>query len=480
MQIACGARLAIPMCLRRDLGGRQETRPTATAHQHRRHELVASGSEEDCVPSDLRTRTFYLSLGVFLLTAAVTLAKTGRDALYFQHGGLLDLPKAYLGMALLSVPLGLCTIRLMRRLGPRQARLLVLSGMAGFLLFYAHVAAPGGGVFMTALYMAVPLTIGIAFAVYWLLAADLLEGAGPLQRGRAYSLIGASSIAGGLIGGLTARGLAHEWEPRALILLGGIAAACCLAIVARAQASFPPPSTTPVRSARRGVGDILGVLRERYSRLLLLSGMATAAVGLLVEFRFYLSAASSGNDARQNASLFATLYVALNAAALAVQLFIAPRLQRTVGVHGSLLVLPTAVVGGATTLLASASLFAPSLLRAVEGGLRSSIHRASWEQAYLSIGKAQRAQVKLVVDGIAGHLAEGAIALVLFAWMHATAGGESLLERDASMITYLLVAAAVLWVGLMRALRAQEGRRSAGRVFAANRPVALDAPLPDT
>jgi AAA family ATP:ADP antiporter len=206
--------------------------------------------------------------------------------------------------------------------------------------------------------------------------------------------------------------------------------------------------------------------------------MATAAVGLLVEFRFYLSAASSGNDARQNASLFATIYLTLNAAALAVQLFIAPRLQRTVGVHGSLLVLPTAVVGGATTLLASASLFAPSLLRAVEGGLRSSIHRASWEQAYLTIGKAQRVQVKLVVDGIAGHLAEGAVALVLFAWMHATAGGESLRERDASMITYLLVAAAVVWVGLTRALRAQVSGRSAERELAPTWPV--DPPMPDT
>jgi hypothetical protein len=113
------------------------------------------------------------------------LAKTGRDALYFQHGGLYDLPNAYLGMALLSVPLGLLTIRLMRRLGPRPARLWVLSAMAGFLFFYAHVAAPGGGPFMTVLYMLVPLTIGIAFALYWLLAADLLEGAGRAPLGRA-------------------------------------------------------------------------------------------------------------------------------------------------------------------------------------------------------------------------------------------------------------------------------------------------------
>jgi hypothetical protein len=41
--------------------------------------------------------------------------------------------------------LGLLAIALMRRLGPRRARLVVLSGTAGFFLFYAHAAAPRGG-----------------------------------------------------------------------------------------------------------------------------------------------------------------------------------------------------------------------------------------------------------------------------------------------------------------------------------------------
>ncbi|HEY7862157.1 MAG TPA: hypothetical protein VIE39_00765, partial [Thermoanaerobaculia bacterium] len=327
--------------------------------------------EEGSLRGDLRTRTLHLALGAFVLTAAVTLAKVGRDALYFQHGGLYDLPGAYLGMALLSVPLGLLTIALMRRVGPRRARLVVLSGTAGFFLFYAQTAAPGGGAFMTVLYMCVPLTIGIAFSLYWLLAADLLEGASAADLAHSYGSIGASSISGGLIGGLAARGLASDWEPRALVLLGALAATLCLAIVARAQWRFAPPTTRLRPAEGRSLGDVLCVLRDRYSLLLLLTGMATAAAGLLVEFRFYVAAATSGNDIRQNTTLFATIYLTLNAAALAVQLFIAPRLQGAVGVHGSLLVLPTAVVGGAATLLASASALAPSLLRAVEGGLRS-------------------------------------------------------------------------------------------------------------
>src|SRR5262249_52928941 len=151
-------------------------------------------------------------------------------------------------------------------------------------------------------------------------------------------------------------------------------------------------------------------------------------------------------------SLFASIYLTLNAAALVVQLIVTPRLQRAVGVHASLLVLPTVVLGGTTTLLASVSLFAPSLLRATEGGLRSSIYRVSWEQAYLSIDRAQRAQAKLVVDGMAGRLAEGAIALVLLAWLRFVVGDRPLVGQDTSSITYLLLGASGAWLGLTRAL----------------------------
>ncbi len=437
------------------------------------------GADEARLAGSVWTRTGYLGLGVFILTAAVTLAKTGRDALYFQRGGLYDLPNAYLGMALLSVPLGLLTIKLMRRLGPRPARLWVLSAMAGSLFIYAHVAAPGGGPFMTALYMLVPLTIGIAFALYFLLVADLLGGADRAQLGRAYSLIGASSIAGGLGGGLVARLVASQWEPRKLILLGALAVTGSLVVVARAQSRFPARMATGARPAARwGLADVRCVFRQRYVLLLLLTGMATALVGLLVEFRFYVAAATSGNDARQNASLFASIHLALNAAALVVQLVVTPRLQKAVGVHGSLLVLPIAVLGGATALLTSASLLAPSLLRAMEGGLRSSIHRVNWEQAYLSIETAERARAKLVVDGIAGRLAEGAIALVLLVWLRFVVGERPFVGQDTSSITYLLLAASVAWVGLARALGGARGEGGAGR----SSPEALppELALPDT
>ena len=38
------------------------------------------------------------------MTFSFICVKTGRDALYFRLDGIYDLPKAYLGIALLSLP----------------------------------------------------------------------------------------------------------------------------------------------------------------------------------------------------------------------------------------------------------------------------------------------------------------------------------------------------------------------------------------
>ena len=74
------------------------------------------------IPTDWSRRAKSVAVVLFLLSSAFILTKTGRDALYFQEGGLFDLPKAYLGIAALALPAALAMLTLMRTLGPRRAR----------------------------------------------------------------------------------------------------------------------------------------------------------------------------------------------------------------------------------------------------------------------------------------------------------------------------------------------------------------------
>ena len=161
---------------------------------------------------------------------------------------------------------------------------------------------------------------------------------------------------------------------------------------------------------------------------------------------------------------FADFYLWLNGAALALQLFFAPALQRRLGVQGSLLVLPVSLVGAVAAALATGSASARSGLRIAEGGIKSSIHRSSWEQSYLPVERATRAPVKLLVDGMAARAGESIAAVVLMA-------GAAVL--DISAITRILLGATLLWLFLTIVLR-----RSLG-ADAEQHQLRPDLPIPD-
>src|ERR687889_2662577 len=84
-------------------------------------------------PTDAAMISLALALG--LTTSAFIVAKTGRDALFFQgSGGLLQLPLIYINIAGAALPLALVFVKAMKIWGARSARL-------GILLFAAAVMA---------------------------------------------------------------------------------------------------------------------------------------------------------------------------------------------------------------------------------------------------------------------------------------------------------------------------------------------------
>ena len=404
---------------------------------------------------DLSPRALGVAVPLFLMTAAFILAKTGRDALYLQEGGVYDLPQAYMAIAVLSVPTAFSMLGLMRRVGARRARILSGVMMSAALAVLYRMVRPGGGVWMTGFFAFVPLAFSVLFAVTWLLAADLLEGTPRAELGRPYAWIGAASILGGVAGGALARGLASFVEPRLFLLLAAGALAASVAATGAAQHRFPRRTGTPDAAVDQASASVSAMLRQPYPALLLAVGMAGSLVGVLVEFQLYLAAAASGADARANAAFFASVYLVLNGAALVLQVYVMPWLQRAVGIDGSLHVLPGALLSGAVALVATASVVARSVLRVAEGGLKASIHRVNWEQAYLPLRQADRAAAKVLVDGAGARIAEGIAALMLLIWLRFFVGGGSLAGHSAAWLNYALLASAVLWLLLIRAL----GRR---------------------
>ena len=408
----------------------------------------------DAVDSSLRisSASRSIALAILLIMASFVLVKTGRDALYVQDRGVFDLPIAYLGMAAFSVPVAAGMLWLIRVMGPRRARAVALVGVAAVLVVFWRIAEPGGGGRMTAVFVAVPLLYGVLFAATWLLAAELLDGLPEDQISRAYARVGAGSIAGGLIGGVGARALAPAVAPEAFFGIGALVLSSSAAVVVLTQAGHAPRPVEGEAIEGPHLARARLFLRRRYGALLLSLGVVGAVVGVLIEFQFYWAASTSGAGGREQSAYFANLYLLLNAAALTVQLLVMPRVQRSLGVVGSLTVMPAMLLGGAILVAFSAGLAALGTLRVTEGGLKASIHRANWEQAFLPTGS-ERDVAKLVVDGMGAHLGAGLIAGLLYLWLHAVVGNDPSSEHSGAWMTWLLIASTAVFVVITRLLK---------------------------
>jgi len=423
-------------------------------------------------------RTSFPSLALFILTAAFIVTKTGRDALFFEADGIADLPKAYLLLAVLSVPAASGTLGLMRLFGPRRARVLSLLMMAALQVAAAPLVPGGGKWGMTLFFVSIPLLYGVLLSLAWLLGADLLDQAPRSVLARLYSTMGAASMLGAMAGGGAARRLAIYAAPQLFLVAGAIGLILAAAVAFAAHRSFPvamnavndgPAPSTPGGELPAG-GSLVELFRRPYTAVLAAIGMISSLVGVMIEFQFYYAAAAEARDGRHALRLFADFYLILNGVAATIQIFVTPGLQRLLGVHRSLLILPGTLVAAASVCAATATALARAGLRVAEGGLKSSVHRSNWEQAFLPLDRASRPAAKLLVDGVAARIGEGLAAGILLAAMGAP-------NRGTDWMNSVLIGGSAVWLALTAVLIGL--RDSPGLLRFAAEELRPDLPIPD-
>ena len=300
-----------------------------------------------------RLRTLLLAITLGLTTLAFIVAKTGRDALFFQgSGGLLRLPLVYINIAGASLPLALIFVKAMKLWGARPARIGILSVTAVVMAVAAPFLRPGDNTLLLIMFMFIPAIFGLVFASLWLLASDVFENTEKSEAARAFSKIGAGTLAGGMVGGLISKGLAPYLDAKWLIFLGAVFIFSVIALVAHIHGRFPsnilPKKVDPEGKKPR----FLTPLNNKYALILLAISMIGAFAGLLIDFQFYAAATSANMGSKGNASFFANFYILLNFSSLLLQLFATPKIQDKVGLRGGLMVLPVALIGGATFVTA--------------------------------------------------------------------------------------------------------------------------------
>jgi ATP/ADP translocase len=400
-------------------------------------------------------QTLFPALALGLTTLAFIVAKTGRDALFFQgSGGLLQLPLIYINIGAASLPLAIIFVKAMKTWGARLARVGVFLLAAALMAIGAPFLEPGDNKLLLAIFMFIPAIFGLLFASLWLLSSDIFEKTEKSVAARAFSRIGAGTLAGGTIGGLIAKGLAPWLDAKWLILIAALALFGVVALVAYVHGRFPT-NIAARKIDDRGRG-FLAPLSNKYSQTLLFIAMTGALAGLFIDFQFYAAAAGAKMGAKGNTNFFANFYILLNLGSLLLQLFGTPWIQDKVGLRGGLMVLPLALVGGATFASAAATALSRSVLRVTEGGLRSSVHRSIWEQAYIPVDSTERSAAKLLIDGMGARVAEVIGAAIILLWLKQIAvGGVLPMPLNTNWISWTILATVAAWLFITRRLGVQ-------------------------
>jgi hypothetical protein len=407
-----------------------------------------------------RVHTLLPAISVGLLTTAFIVAKTGRDALFFQGKGLFQLPMAYMMMGLASVPAAFLYVQAMKIWGARAASVGIVVFAAAVMAAFVPFLPQMNYSVLLSLFIFIPTIFGPMFASIWLQASELFESVPKSLAARCFSRIGASSLGGGMIGGLLSKGLAPYVEPHWLILVGALIALAAAGVVVKTHRTFPSPSGMKKDKKEGEKSGVTVAFSKKYARMLLLISMTGALAGLFIDFQFYAAASSAQMGSKGNANFFANFYILLNLGSLILQLFAAPKIQDKLGLRGGLLILPLALLGGATFVTAAATALSRSVLKVTESGLKSSIHRSIWEQAFIPVDSSERSVVKVFVDSIGARIAEGIGAGLIFVWlMRANVAEPSALNT--AWIAWILLPTAAIWLWLTQNLRADLARESA-------------------
>ena len=398
--------------------------------------------------------TWYPILAVGLSMIGFVCIKSARDAVFFNQGGLSQLPLAYIWIAIVSLPAGILHLSAIKAWGARRTRVRVLL-LTGFLfLSFVPFVDLQHEIAMMVMFILTPVIFAGVFAASWLLAGDLLEGVGSVVVRRTYSKIGASAMVGGMLGGLVATLLSTTFSPRVLVAVGALTILGVAWLVSSAHRSFPTSALVQNLSnlqmgskhgqsrVPQSLRDTKQLIKQPYILGLIGVSALAAMAALFIDFQFYAAVTFSGNT---SAEFFGGFYALLNMASLFLQLSIAPWLQSRFGLGRTLMVLPLAVLAGVGLSAYGATVISRSALKLTESGVKASIHRSVWEQVFLPISRGKRDIIKMLVDGVSARMSEGIGAVGLYVWLWWVSGIESL---NLSWIFLTVVAVVLSWIAL--------------------------------
>ena len=377
---------------------------------------------------------------LMLIITGHTILEAARDALLLAGPGPRALGFVYIVIALCTWPAAAVAARGGERFGARRAlaaMLILAAGLAVFLF-----VAPASRTAAMAVYVVSGVIGSVVVPQFWTYAGSALTLA---QGRRLFGIIAAAGVLGGVLGSGAAAAALLVVPVRALLVLASGVFLVAWAAMRWIRTDEQRDRATPHRAAP--LADSLRAFREQpFLKRIALAVVLSTATLLALDYCFKETVALTFPPERIG-PFVARYYLALNALSLVVQLFLSTSIVRRLGVPSAIALTPLLLAFGAGgAFLTGGALAAVLAMKAIDGGLRFSLHRITAELSYLPLTSAIRQRVKPFIDGALGRASQtvtGALLLVL--------GGTWIIApRPLAAIVTLLACA---WVGVALTMR---------------------------
>ena len=356
---------------------------------------------------------------LFMVVAGHTMLETARDALFLSKLPPSQLNIVYIGLAALSFVLAAATSAFTRPFGQRNTLMCALVLAAYATVLVHHFPVTPRAVF--ALYF-LSGSIGAVLAPqFWTLAAQLFTVA---QGRRLFGPIASGGVLGGVAGASLAALLLSFVDVTtllpvaALLFVGSAILVTTITVDGTGAGLLAGPRDARAQAEREVSADAApAVTAFRRSpllfRLAALVAVSTAAL-LILDYLFKSTAARVIPPAELGA-FFARYYAWINGASLLVQLALAGRLVRRLGVVGAVQVTPFLLLGGGLAgVVTGGAMLAVLAMKGIDGSLRHSLNRVAMELLYLPVPAERRNRAKSFIDTVLVRVVQAGTSGVLF------------------------------------------------------------------
>ncbi|MGD0676398.1 MAG: MFS transporter [Polyangiaceae bacterium] len=331
---------------------------------------------------------------LLLIITGHTVLEAARDALILAGPGPRALGVVYMAIAICAWPAAAVAARAGERFGARRALRGTMAIAAAVAVALFLVPATATSAIVT--YVVSGLIGSIAVPQFWTLVGKFLTVA---QGRRLFGLIAAAGVIGGILGSGTAAAVLVVLPVKWLLLVAAVVFAVAWAALL-GVGSGEERAHRPERVSAPTVAEMGHALRNQplLSRIALNVVLSTATL-LVLDYCFKSSLARSLPSA-QIGPFVARYYFALNVLSLIVQVFLCSAVVRHLGVTAAIVLTPFLLLVGATGVVVfGGALGAVLLMKAIDGGLRFSIHRITGELIYMPVPLRIRLLFKPLIDG---------------------------------------------------------------------------------